>query len=249
MNAPASHVWSPAPSALALDDEDVHVWRVDLDRSANRCEGLLATLSADERERTERCLRPQVRDRLIVARGALRSILAGYLGCAAAEVRFRYGAHGKPHLDLGAHAEHPSFNLSHSHGIAVCAVTRDRQLGVDVEFTARRVDFERLAQRFFSRREVDALMALPPTLRRHGFFRCWTGKEAYVKARGEGLARALAHFAVSLDPAAPAGLLAVDWDAAEVERWQLQAFEPAPDHLGTVAVEGRGWHLSCWDWR
>jgi 4'-phosphopantetheinyl transferase len=249
VNAPASHAWSPAPPHLALDDEGVHVWRVDLDRSAGRCEALLATLSADERARTDRCLQPRVRERLIVARGALRSILAGYLGCAPGDVRFRYGPHGKPGLDFGAQAEPLSFNLSHSHGMAVCAVTRARQLGIDVELTARRVDFERVAERFFSRREVDALMALPPALRRQGFFRCWTGKEAYVKARGEGLARALAHFAVSLDPAVPAQLLAVDWDAREVDRWRLQAFEPAADHLGTLAVEGSGWRLSCLDWR
>lgn len=249
MNAPASPAWTPAPPQPVLDADGVHVWRVDLDANASRCEALLPTLSADERARTDRCLQLHVRDRLVVARGALRAILAGYLGCAPGDVRFRYGAHGKPALDLGAQGEHVSFNLSHSRGMAVCAVSHRRELGIDVEYIARSVDFERVAQRFFSSSEVDALMALPPALRRQGFFRCWTGKEAYVKARGEGLARALAHFAVCLDPSAPARLLTVDWDAAEVQRWHLHAFEPATDHLSTLAVEGGGWKLSCWDWR
>jgi 4'-phosphopantetheinyl transferase len=241
-------VWRSPPLPLLLGKDDVHVWRVHLDESPARIETLFATLAPGEQTRANRCLRPRDRDRFVVARGALRTILATYLNRPATSLAFRYGAQGKPALQADSTEDDLSFNLSHSNDMALYAVARTRDIGIDVEFTGRRIHIERIAERFFSPREFDALKALPPSLRRYAFFRCWTGKEAYVKAKGEGLARSLAHFAVSVTPSEPMALLGVEWDPDEVTRWSMQEISPAPDYLATIAVQGQDWTLSCWDW-
>jgi 4'-phosphopantetheinyl transferase len=178
----------------------------------------------------------------------LRAILAKYLNRVPQSVSFTYGPRGKPALAENWSNDRITFNLSHSEGLALCAVTRAREVGIDIEYTGRRTEVERDAERFFSPSEVHTLRALPSDLRRHAFFLCWTRKEAYIKAKGEGLALPLAQFAVSLTPGEPAALLSTDWDPNEATRWSMQELTPAPDYAAAIAVEGHGWSLSCWEW-
>ena len=107
---------------------------------------------------------------------------------------------------------------------------------------------EQIAARFFSKRENDVLKSLPEDQRQEAFFNCWTRKEAYIKAIGDGLTYPLDQFDVSLTPGEPARLLNVEGNAAEVSRWKLQALTPEPDYKGTLAVEGHGWRLQSWQW-
>jgi len=140
------------------------------------------------------------------------------------------------------------FNLAHSHRLALCAVTRGREVGIDLEYVRADLADERIAERFFSTREVAALRAVPKGARLQAFFNCWTRKEAYVKARGEGLSMPLDQFDVSLAPGEPAALVSTPTDPQEASRWSLQDISPAPGYVAAIAVEGRDWVLKQWQW-
>ena len=140
------------------------------------------------------------------------------------------------------------FNLSHSHGVALYAVTRGREVGIDLEYIRSDLEVEQIAERFFSRREIATLRALPIDLRTDAFFLCWTRKETYLKARGEGLSLPLDQFDVSLIPGEPAALLSTHRGSHEALRWSLQELTPAPGYVAALGVEGHGWDLACRQW-
>jgi 4'-phosphopantetheinyl transferase len=210
--------------------------------------GFLGTLAADERARAERFYFQRDRERFVVARAALRAILGGYLNSTPESLSFCYGSRGKPALAADCSQDAIRFNVSHSGDVALYAVTRAREVGVDVELIRPELNAERLAERFFSPREIDTLRTLPADLRRHAFFLAWTRKEAYVKATGDGLSLPLNQFAVSLIPGEPAALLSAEGDPREALRWSLRELTPGPGYVAALAVEGHGWSLACWDW-
>jgi len=127
-------------------------------------------------------------------------------------------------------------------------VTYRRAIGVDLERIRRQPAEEQIAERFFSPREVEALHALPVSMREDAFFTCWTRKEAYVKATGDGLSLPLDQFEVSLTPGEPATLLNTRWDPNEACLWSLRELIPGPGFVGAIAVKGHGWRLACWQW-
>jgi 4'-phosphopantetheinyl transferase len=231
----ASMPWSPPPNFLLLAPEEVHAWRARLELAAPLVERLRRTLSVEERERAARFRLPEAEARFTAARGMLRDILARYLDRDPSALRFGYGPHGKPFLVSPVGCSGLEFNLSHSHGMALCGVTQGRQIGVDVEKIRSNADWERIAARFFSARESAMLLSLPSERRTEAFFRCWCLKEAYLKALGEGLSTPLASFDVSVSP-------------GELGRWALTALDIEPGHAAAVAVEGQGLRLRLWDW-
>lgn len=238
--------WRFPPDELALPKDEVHVWRASLEQPAGYVEELARLLSAEEQDRAARFLSQKHRERFIVARGVLRRLLGGYLATAPEELRFVYGTHGKPEL-----AEQHSglrFNLSHPHLLALYAVARCREVGVDVEYPRPGTAIERIARRFFAGVEVAALESLPQALRSEGFFNCWTRKEAYLKARGAGITIDLDSFAVSLKPGEEAVLLGCEEDPKEVIRWRLHSLHPGSGYAAALCVEGDGWRLRCWQW-
>ncbi len=238
--------WHPPPESLTLGSDEVHVWRATLDRSAAALQRLLQTLSEDESARADRFYFQRDREHFIAARGLLRSLLGGYLSFPPEQLRFGYSPHGKPSLPGEWSELH--FNLSHSHALALYAVTRGREVGIDLEYIRPELADEPIAERFFSAREAGALRSLPASLQPEGFFNCWTRKEAYIKARGEGLTISLDQFEVSLAPGEPAALLSVNSDPAEASRWSLRELAPGPGYVAAIAVEGEGWQIQCWEW-
>jgi 4'-phosphopantetheinyl transferase len=176
-------------------------------------------------------------------------VLALYTETEPARLRFAYGPQGKPSLQSDEAGDTSlRFNLAHSHDLALLAVARGREVGVDVEHV--RADFasDEVAGHFFSPRETAALRAVPDEAERaRAFFRCWTRKEAYVKARGEGLSLPLDGFTVSLAAGEPAALLGCDADARETQRWTLINLEPGDGYAAAAAVEGTGWRLRLFD--
>ena len=241
-------LWRLPREAPVLGSDEVHVWRAALDQSPSQRDGLLCTLAKDEQAKAGRFYFQIDRERSIVARGALREILGLYMSRAAQSVSFCHGPQGKPALDGESGIDAIHFNVSHSHGLALFAVTRRREVGIDLEFIREGLDAEQLAGRFFSQREIATLRALPTGLRKHAFFLCWSRKEAYIKARGEGLSMPLDQFDVSLIPGEPAALLGTRPDSDEAARWSLRDLSVAPGYVSALAVEGRGWSLSCWQW-
>ncbi|HZG52707.1 MAG TPA: 4'-phosphopantetheinyl transferase superfamily protein, partial [Pyrinomonadaceae bacterium] len=195
-----TQMWVDPPPATLLADGEVHLWRASLAQTPDALRRLYSTLAPDESAKAARYHFPRDRDHYIAARGLLRQLLGRYLAQPPHALRFAYGAYGKPSLDGATAAADLRFNLSHSHELALYAFARGREVGIDIEHI--RADFadDDIAARFFSAREVSMLRALPARARTSAFFNCWTRKEAYIKARGEGLSHPLDQFDVSLTP-------------------------------------------------
>jgi 4'-phosphopantetheinyl transferase len=194
-------------------------------------------LSDAERERAGRFAFRRDARRFIVARARLRQLLAARSGVPAESVALTYGAHGKPALADPGNDRGLRFNLSHRDELAVFAFSFGREVGIDIEALRELPDADDLAARFFSPREHEAYQALDRGERTVGFFNCWTRKEAFVKALGEGLSHPLDSFDVSLTPGEPAELLRVAPTPPDGRRWRLQGFAPAPGYVAAVAIE------------
>ena len=246
--ATTSDLFSIPSERLRLDKDEVHIWRCDLDQPTSVRQGLIATLAEDERAKAARFYFDKDRNHFIVARGTLRAILGYYLNLNPAGLRFCYGEYGKPMLARELHGESLRFNLSHSDGLALVAVTRGREIGVDLEKIRPGMPDEGIAERFFSTGEVRALHELPRHQQDEGFFNCWTRKEAYIKAKGEGLSMPLSEFEVSLAPGESAALLSTKRDPHEAARWSMRELFPALGFVAAVVVEGSGWQLRCLQW-
>lgn len=241
-------VWYPPPSDVRIKHDEVHVWRAGLDIPAAQLAGLRETLAGDEVTRAERFFFERDRAHFVAARGMLRALLSRYVGMAPHDLHFAYGARGKPALINQAGQLDVRFNLAHSHGRALYAIATGREVGVDLEYIRADVAGEQIAQRFFAPQEYAALQMLPASERQRAFFACWTRKEAYIKARGDGLAHALDQFAVSMTPDPAVTLTATGVAAQEVARWSLHGLGVAVDYAAALAVEGHEWQLRCWDW-
>ena len=237
--------WSLPPDQLDLEPLQVDVWRIFLDLPTASVKLLESTLSADESQRAARFHFQKDRNRYIASHGCLRDVLARYLGCELGQLNFSTNEYGKPALD-GHNLE---FNLSHSGDFALIAVTRERNIGVDVERIRADMEHENIASRFFSPNEVSELRALPPEQMELAFFHCWTRKEAYIKAQGLGLSLPLESFDVSLTPNEPAILRATRPDPQEAVRWRLLSLEVDAYYSAAVAVEGQELEIRFWDWK
>lgn len=245
--------WSAAPWHPVLTDNEVHIWCVSLEQEQARVEAFFRTLSPDEQERAQRFYFERDRRHFTVARGVLRDILSRYLPRAPHDMLFSYGPKGKPglapeFLKAVPQAGDLRFNLSHAGGLALYGFTRGRDIGVDIEQIRALEDAEQIARRFFAPGEVQVFCALPPASRMQGFFNCWSRKESYIKATGDGLSMPLDRFEVSLIPGEPARFLRVIGDPAAAARWSLRELYPAPGYAAAICVQGQQWHLQCWSW-
>lgn len=217
---------------------EVHLWRCSLDLPPVSLDEAYAVLAGDEIERARRYKFPRDRRRFIAARSFLRRTLAEYLSVSPS---FVYGAFGKPGLSPRPDIARMEFNLSHSGDIALLAITRG-PVGVDVEQVILVSELQRMASRFFSAYENAALNEVPPDTRDFAFYRCWTRKEAFLKALGHGLAHPLDSFDVSLDEKRPR-LVAVRGDREAPSKWTLFHLCPAPGYVAARVVEGNGARL------
>jgi 4'-phosphopantetheinyl transferase len=242
-------VWHPAPAHFTLSPAEVHVWRASLPAKPSRLADLHAILAADERQRAARFHADRDRDSYIVARGVLRTLLGHYVQRPPQELRFSYNLYGKPALQGPPDRTPLCFNLSHSHNLVLYAVTYGRDLGIDIEYVRPNFARDQIAEQFFSPRENVELRALTHVQHTIGFFNCWTRKEAYIKARGQGLSLPLDQFDVSLTPGEPAALLQTRDLPDEAARWSLWELHPGPGYIAALAVEGcPNWQLMSWQW-
>jgi 4'-phosphopantetheinyl transferase len=240
--------WAASPTEPWRGTDEAHVWCASLDPPGGPSRALARTLSSEESSRADRFRFPRDRDRFIVGRGLLRAILGRYLGMEPERIEFRYGPRGKPALSTVPGVEGLRFNLSHSQGLALFALTRDREIGVDLEFIRPLHEVEGIADRFFSPREVAEWRALRGDQRRQAFFNCWTRKEAYLKATGDGLAVPLDGFDVSLAPGKPARLRSVAALPREASRWWLCELAPPAEWAAALAVEGGACRVRYGSW-
>jgi len=240
--------WASPLATPELAPGEIHVWRASLSADDATLRSLEATLADQERERARRFIFARDRDRYVAARGVLRDLLGKYLRRAPESIEFAYGPFGKPVIASAASRPEIRFNLSHSHGLVVVAIGREREVGIDVELIRPDFASEAIAKRYFSAKEIDELSKLPPELRTEGFFLCWTRKEAYIKAKGDGLQIPLDSFDVSLSPGRPATLSSVD-----KPRWGIKSFAPAPiserHYAAAVVAEGKDWSARYFEWK
>jgi len=231
--------WKPGgPDPVRpLGEHDVHVWHGPLNLFSPEIPRLRELLSDDEKERAGRFHFEKNRNEYVLSRGRLRILLASYLSTSPAELCFTYSTHGKPSLNTPARGATLAFNVSHTDVFAVCAFAWNRRVGIDVERIRKNFDPEQIAERFFSAAERLALRNLPEEQRHEAFFRCWTRKEAYIKAIGEGLSHPLHQFDVSFTQEEPAALLGTRPDGAEAGRWWLREIPLPANYIAALAVE------------
>jgi 4'-phosphopantetheinyl transferase len=231
-----------------LASDEVHVWRARLDRPDEEVRALERTLAPDERARAMRYRFLKDRVHFTVARGILRTLLGRYLLRQPSELQFRSNQYGKPLLEESDGENAPTFNVSHSHGMALFAFARGREVGIDIEYMLPDRAEMAIARRFFSPYEVAALQAVPASQQTQAFFSCWTRKEAYVKTRGLGLSLDLNLFDVSLAPGEPAALLNIREPGQRLTDWALWNLEPGDGYAAALAVKGAPCRVVCWDW-
>ena len=228
-------------NAPQLEHNAIHLWIGRLDRRPDELAPMKAILSCDEIERASRFRFEDDRSRFIASRSILRQLLSLHVACEPQSISLEYNVWGKPALATKFADSDIRFNLSHSHGLAAYAITRGREVGVDLEMVRQDFAIGGIAERFFSRTEVESLRSLPPEHQTRAFFVCWTRKEAYIKALGGGLSVDLTSFDVSLRPEEqPAVLRSVD-----AANWSLEAFQPCDGYVGAIAVQGPGYLRTC----
>jgi len=242
-NAPT---WEPAPRILELSPGKVHLWRGRLSLKKDEVAELWPRLSEEEQTRASRFHFPEDSGRYILTRGMLRDILLRYQAQLATPICISVQPTGQPYLLQSQDGPGLRFNLSHSRSLALFAITLDRKVGIDVEPVSNGADWQTVANRFFSALECQFLLALPATEREQGFLSLWTRKEAYLKAKGEGLSIPLDSFSIL---ASPDGTLQVDDSADPSARrtWSFLSLTPDEQHLGAVAMEGHPSQVLFWD--
>jgi 4'-phosphopantetheinyl transferase len=243
---PALAAWTEPPARPLASAREAHVWLLEIPQLAPVLRDRLPVLlDLAERERAARLRFAADRERFGVCRAAARIVLGRYLRRPPESLRFGEGRHGKPRL-LGGQRPPLEFNLAHSGDLGLLAVASGRAVGVDVE----RIDASRsgddVARRFFAADEVERLDALPPGERVDAFFWCWTRKEAYLKARGDGLALPLASFSVAFGNGAGPAIVRSTLGGKEAARWKLFDLPPLPGYAAAVAVEDADIRLSFW---
>ena len=232
--------WPESSGTEVLHENEIHIWLVRLDGSfCMRCG--IQLLSTDEQERAAKFKFQNDRRRYIVAHTALRLLLSQYANVSSSELNFFASAYGKPFL--AAPAGNIQFNLSHSHEVALIAVTEGREIGVDVEWIRKDFAFAEVAERFFTESEVAALHSLPHNFQREAFYKCWTSKEAFLKAKGTGLSGELDEVEIILIPEEGVRV------NGTISNWNLVELSPCAGYAGALALEGSECRLKCFQWR
>ena len=228
-------VWDAAStlSPPELSSGVVHLWRRRLDGSEPELRVCYELLSSEEKARADRFRVERPRKEFVLTRATLRLLLARYIGSTPEQIRFRYASRGKPAL-VGGNSL--CFNVSHTRDLALLAFVRERAIGVDIESVQRDIEARRLAERFFSAHEQQALRHLSGEELQQSFFRCWTRKESYIKAKGDGLALPLDQFDVSITEGDRDALLATRPDPTEAARWTICDVAVGPAYAAAVAI-------------
>ena len=234
-------VWQPVPDRLLLTDTAVHIHRLSLTQDFAPFYNLLAP---EERIRAARFIRAEDRRRYTVARGVLRLLIGRYENLRPERVQFVHNDFGKPLL---FHQTDLQFNISHSQDLALLAFTRGCLIGVDVECKRPLPDADDIAKHHFSTSEYNIFHNLPESKKTEAFFNCWTRKEAFIKAIGEGLTHPLNTFDITFLPREEARFLRIEGE--DITTWGLQAFHPHPGFAAAVAIARPQWQLTCYQFQ
>ncbi len=231
----------PAP----LEANGIHVWRFDVDVAPESLAALEETLSELERERAEKFTFYRDRCRFVAGRGFLRAALSDYISVKPGEVEFQYDDRGKPRLGPPFDNSGIHFNLAHSEGLALLAITTIGPVGIDLEHIRLFPDVDDVILKFFSPREGELFRRLPPEHKPSVFFSLWTHKEAFLKATGAGITRLLPQVEFSFRPMSPPRLRTIVGDLEEASRWSMHDLALAPGFAAALAIRASNVKLGC----
>lgn len=240
--------WPASPQKPLLAHDEIHLWVANLDLPDIEIGNFFNTLSIDEAERAKRFVHEKDRKHFIVGRGILRNILGKYQNINPDKLIFSYAEKGKPELIVAQNNQNLQFNISHSNGIALFAITIIGDVGVDLEYCKQRIDTLSIAKRFFAQEEVAELMKLPKDQQIKGFYNIWTCKEAFIKALGAGLFQQLDQFVVNVVIDSPAQLLSWQDNPTEVKEWSLFNLDLIPEFAAAIAIKSKHVKLQKWCW-
>ena len=222
--------WQLVSDVTDLSRNEIDVWCIKASHPAPSF-----YISADEIDRADRFRFAKDRDQFVTGRGLLRQLLSAYLGITPDSVNFVLGQRGKPALgQIGQYPIH--FNLSHSGGVILMAFTRYGKIGVDIELIHDVPNFDQVITRFFSDKEQHGFKSLKPKEKLPAFFTCWTRKEAFIKAKGDGLFLPLDQFDVSILPNEPASLQYTAWDPSEAGSWAMSDIPFYQGYCAALAI-------------
>jgi 4'-phosphopantetheinyl transferase len=238
--------WPPAVEPVAMSAQEGHLYAVPLDTVGHRWAALWTLLSPDERQRTDQFRFEVPRRCFVIARAALRTLLSRYLDLPPASVVLAVGANGKPRLGDEYNESELRFNLAHTASLALIFLTRGCEVGVDVERLRTVRHAQHIAQRYFHPAEIEAIRLASPAARDAAFMRCWTGKEAILKAIGVGIIGSLAAFQVPMNLDEAYVEVPANGGATPARCW-LQRIAPADEYLAAVACVGAQREIRCFE--
>jgi 4'-phosphopantetheinyl transferase len=241
-----STLWSSAPSELDLTRDEVHVWCVNFNVFERDIHALRLNLSKDENAKAESFYFYKDKKNYIGRHAILRRILGRYLSIAPNNINFSYSSHGKPSLCNYSNGDTIHFNLSHSKGLVLYAITRGREVGIDVERIIPGIMDTQFSSYVFSQKELYGIQSLPSDLRMIALFQYWTRKEAFVKALGKGLSYDLKKIDVSGAFGENNIISHRNSDAHDGCRWSLRDIEVGSGYAASIVVKGYNWRLKCW---
>jgi len=242
-------VWETAIREVPLRPREVHVWRVRLCQPEPVIRRLRTFLSHDESLRAERFRFKRDRNSFVITRGALRTILSSYLDVEPNELVFAYGPKGKPRLAFMRKNYRLNFNVSHSHELALVAIANGLEVGIDIERIREDFATDQIATQFFSSQELSSFRNVTGGKRAEFFFDCWTRKEAYIKAEGQGLSIPLNSFSVAFSSGESIQLQhGNDIDCRETICWELFELLPGPEYKAALAVQRGASALRYLEW-
>lgn len=238
--------WNTPSTDIVLLEKEVHIWRVCLPISIVQESTFWNVLSPEEKKRIHRYQFEHDRNRHLLSRGMLRYLLGHYLNVALEALVFKYSQYGKPSLESPYCKTGLQFNVSHSHNLILLAFCWNHPLGVDIEYMRPLTNADQIAQKYFSSREYAIYLSVSSRHRREAFYNCWTRKEAFIKAIGEGLSYPLDAFDVTVHPDKPAKILQVQGDTTRAKLWTLNAFNPDSGYKAAAVVIGQSWKFLYW---
>lgn len=229
---------------MTLLSNSVDIWSIDTAKFPDDLTSYFQLLSQEEQLRSQRFKFEKDKRLYILARSALRLLAGQYLNCTPVSIQMGYAAYDKPYF-----LDYPEFkfNISHSGEIVVLAFVQKLELGVDVEYIKTDFEVMEIADNFFASDEIENLKKIEKELHFEAFYRCWTRKEAFIKAKGSGLSFPLSDFSVSIGEKAE--LLATHWDENEKNEWSLSSFMPKNDYVGALAVHGPVKTIKYHEWK
>jgi 4'-phosphopantetheinyl transferase len=240
--------WQQLQTPPPLLAEVVHIWCASLRTTSQRLNDLWNLLISDEKKQADKFISVQARENFIVSRGILRLLLSKYLEAAPEKLVFKQGEYGKPYVQPDMKQLPLQFNISHSKDLALFAFTLHNQIGIDIEYIQKDFSCEEIAPQFFSKQENIILSALPKEQQREAFFTCWTRKEAFIKAIGEGLSFPLDKFDVDLitnKEKQPLPVYIHDEKVAN-RMYSLYALYPARDYVAALALDVLSYKICQW---